>query len=271
VRSARTFSYAATALENLASRAYLTQPYNETAFPGAFFTSTFESSAIDPVSVVRVRDSIYRSTWSRGVDAVSAVLGTGALEGEFVLDPATTSKTDWIVTMPTRNAYVRPGLQPTPPFVPELPDHVCGGVHMFAGSRDQTSRGGDVSFGVPLPGSPMLCWSANVYSFRKSNSSSSGSSDVVASRNTKPFMPTGSDNGWGRLEPTGYLLVPLSTSVFSGSSGTTTQIDPLAISFPVIGLALSTYDNGFLDCGGKVCKGNFGTAVPLRSRRFGAY
>ena len=270
VRSARSFGYAAIALDELATRPFFSLPYNEAAFPGPAFTSTFESSAIDPVSVVKAQDTIYRSTWNRGVDAISAVLAPWSLEGEYVLDSATASKTDWILTMPTRNAYVRPGLEPVTSFMAPVPGSTCQGAYVFAVSRDATSRP-EVFGGVPPPSSPLLCWATSVYSLRKATAGPNTTSDVVGSVNTKLFLTTGSENGWMRLDPAGYALSPLSTTAFSARTGVVEPVQNQPIVIPVIGLALSTYDNGFLDCGGKICKGNFGTAVPLRARRFSAY
>jgi hypothetical protein len=270
VRSARTFGYAAIALDKLAGRPFFSLPYNESAFPGSAFTSTFESGAIDPVSVVKTQDTIYRSTWNRGVDAISAVLTPSSLEGEFVLDPATASKTDWVLTMPTRNAYVRPGLQPVAPFMAQLPDSPCDGAYVLAVSRDATSRP-EIFGGVPPPASPLLCWSTSVYSFRRNAVGAARTTDVLGSVNTKTFLSTGSDNGWARFDMSGRVLTALSTIAFSARTGTAEQVQAESIGIPVVGVALTTFDNGFLDCGGKVCKGNFGTAVPLRARRFSAY
>ena len=218
VRSARTFGYAAIALDKLTTRPFFSLPYNQSAFPGPFFTSTFESSAIDPVSVVKAQDTIYRSTWNRGVDAISAVLAAWSIEGEYVLDSATASKTDWILTMPTRNAYVRSGLQPVSSFMAPVPGSTCQGAYTFAVSRDATSRP-ELFGGVPPPSSPLLCFATNVYSLRKSTTGPNITSDVVGSVNTKVFLTTVSENGWMRFDPAGYALSPLSTTAFSHAPG----------------------------------------------------
>ena len=54
--------------------------------------------------------TLYESTWSTGTaDAVSAVLMHDSVMNEFVLDTATKSGTDWVVTMPTKRYYVTAG------------------------------------------------------------------------------------------------------------------------------------------------------------------
>ncbi len=45
------------------------------------------------------------SVFENGVDAVSAVLMTDAMQNDVVLDPALGARTDWVVTMPTRRFY----------------------------------------------------------------------------------------------------------------------------------------------------------------------
>lgn len=42
----------------------------------------------------------------RAIDAVSAVLMTDAVHGDFVVDPSAGAKTDWVLAMPTRRFYV---------------------------------------------------------------------------------------------------------------------------------------------------------------------
>jgi hypothetical protein len=49
---------------------------------------------------------VLEATWDRGIDAVSAVLMHHVIKNTFVLDTATQSSTDWIVTFPTKHHYV---------------------------------------------------------------------------------------------------------------------------------------------------------------------
>ena len=71
-------------------------------------------SAADPISVVidaspQNNPYAYITTWGPAVDdasmPVSAVLMHDAIYNEFVLDAATKSGTDWVVTMPTKTYY----------------------------------------------------------------------------------------------------------------------------------------------------------------------
>jgi hypothetical protein len=263
VRSARSFSYAATALDALGTRPYFSQPNNSSAFPGPS-ASTFESAAIDPVSVITLGDTTYRSTWSRSIDAVSAVLTANEMEGDYVLDPVTASKTDWVITFPTRNAYVRPGAESRGPFMSQLPANPCDSVYAFSQSRDDTS----FTFEAPLqPRSPLLCWSSTVLSMRKSLAGPTSATEVLGSASSKFYFLVFADNGWIRVKlenGTPASLTPLSTIAFSATTGTASAANVSFIGLPAVGIALTTYNNGFLECGAAMCKGSYGSLVPLR-------
>ena len=264
VRSARAFSYAATALDGVATSPYFSQPVNGIAFPGPG-NSTFESPAVDPVSLVTIDGTTYRSTWSRGIDAVTAVFMTMFLDGEFVMDAPTASKTDWVFTAPTRNAYVRPGMAPSRPFKASLPTQPCDGVLNEGATRDTWGMPFSIQIGPGLVPAPFLCWSTAVYSEGRDAAEAMTTTDVLGSANTKYRIVGHWENGWMRFKLfEAQSMTPLSTSTFSSSTGTTGQANISFRGLPIIGFSLSTYDNGALDCAGATCKGNFGTLVPLR-------
>ncbi len=66
--------------------------------------------------------------YARGIDAVSAVFMSEALFNEYLYDPALGAATDWIVTFPTRHAYVDKALYPgqnTSPFLIDADRHAA--------------------------------------------------------------------------------------------------------------------------------------------------
>jgi hypothetical protein len=267
VRGGRSISYAATALDALATKPYFSQPVNGVAFPDGS-ASTLESDAIAPVSVITIGDATYRSIWTRGVDAVSAVLMMPAVEGEYILDPTTASKTDWVITMPTRNAYVRPGSESHGVFMAQLPGKPCDGVYGRHIGRDTIGATFDSGFGVPTPSAPLLCSSSTVFSLSRAFAGSPlSATDVLGSASTKFYVPAESDNGWGRLEIASWSVSPLSTMSFSATTGQASPVDFNFGGLPIIGFSVSTYENGFLDCAGSLCKGTYGALVPLRPWR----
>lgn len=67
------------------------------------------ANASDPVEAgVDVGGRRLRVTYppERAIDAVSAVLMSDAVYGDFAVDPAAGAKTDWLLSMPTRRFYV---------------------------------------------------------------------------------------------------------------------------------------------------------------------
>ena len=81
------------------------------------------SSASPKTSTVLLEDRVIVSTWNKAgnnaADPVSAVLMHAALTNEFVIDPAITAGTDWVVTFPTKKFYV--GMGTAPPLTISVP------------------------------------------------------------------------------------------------------------------------------------------------------
>ena len=82
-------------------------------------------AGIDTVSYVAVTGNpdipnssgVVRAVWSSPREAVSAVLMRGSIINEFVTDAVTLSKTDWVITFPTKRDYVGVGTgTPNRPF-----------------------------------------------------------------------------------------------------------------------------------------------------------
>ena len=116
VDAGRDFTVNADALANLASRPFyrpIADPYPD-----------FDVTEVDAYSTGIVEGKVYRATWSRGVDAVSSALIASVIENEFVIDAATRSRTDWIVTLPTRRFYGS-GTTVAAPFSPPFSDTAC--------------------------------------------------------------------------------------------------------------------------------------------------
>src|SRR6185295_7537955 len=69
------------------------------------------TQASPPMSTVLGPDGrLYESMWGAGTaDPVSAVLMHDAMSNEYVVDTATRSGTDWVVTMPTKRYYTNIG------------------------------------------------------------------------------------------------------------------------------------------------------------------
>ena len=105
------FGVPAVALDQLASRPYYRPPSDP--YPG------FDAFEIDPRSTIVHEEHVYHSDWSTGRDAVSAVLATASNTTDFVLDPVTGSRTEIVLTLPTRPLHASTP-RTTPPFSARL-------------------------------------------------------------------------------------------------------------------------------------------------------
>ena len=172
-------------------------------------------------------------------NAVSAALMKNAIINEFVLDPATASATDWVITFPTKSFYVTK-LITTAPFQSVLGTKgSCDDIILNTWDREeQTTQPGGPDFS-PSPSTPnvSICWEANVLTFNGKNLFSSSNTLSV---NTL-FI-----NGWARMDfhkTAALALVAKSAvnydlgSATPGSSASTGSFTGL----PVIGFAVQTF------------------------------
>jgi hypothetical protein len=226
------------------------------------------TQASPPMSSVQAPNGkLYESLWSAGsADPVSAVLMHDSLMNEYVLDSATKSGTDWVVTMPTKKYYVKQGTgNATPPFqrnfngnngacddAREVLPFSC--VHRPYGiyDRDERTFAGPLICGVPPP-SPVPvfgCWVANITTFANSN--------VLGSTNVAS-IPTAFQNGWLNLQPALDILGATpnvhklinigATSISGRGQPTTTGNTVTYVGLPVIGFAAVSFTNGTLRVG----------------------
>ncbi|MDQ3267884.1 MAG: hypothetical protein M3P47_04045 [Pseudomonadota bacterium] len=170
-----------------------------------------DMTSAERTSMVISSGSIVSSNWNQGEDDVSALFMHDTIMNEFVMDNATLSGTDWVVTMPTKRykvpvhnpALARDTTQLYSPFTHKLwmgywPSNTCELVSekdMYSFSSYWNREGGNVvSGGVGLipPGSDtLLCWGANVITFNNSS--------VLESPNQEN-IPVNFENGWLRLK-----------------------------------------------------------------------
>jgi hypothetical protein len=270
VASGMDFTINAEALADLSTRSFYRPPGD--AYPD------FNAVEIDPVSVVVANGSLYRSTWNRGVDAVSAVLMRASWIGEYVLDTGTSSRSDAVLTFPTRHFYFA-GPSLIAPFA------TCTTFNTFAGQPSvirwfgRESQGGIYeSFGgvPPLPVMNFRCSAVSVMDFANAaaHTQSFPRSGVLGSDNravAEGQVTTGAavQNGWFSVTPTaGQPLTSLGTSTrMNLANGSVTTGAHAFSGLPVVGFAVRTFVNGTLACSAVSCQGNYGGSFPLKFRR----
>jgi hypothetical protein len=200
-------------------------------------------------SVVTSGNVTYITDWAlsgNSADPVSAVLMHNNVYNEFVLDAATKSGTDWVLTFPTKTFYYT-GTAVTKLFQRNfLATGACDDVVVTHYDREERTVVSQGAFSPPPPTlTDSICWEANVITFNNSN--------VLGSKNIAN-IPTAFQNGWASLNFNG-TTVPATRHVLSGGASTTfdtstgTQgsiTDTTFSGLPTIGFAAQTFVNGTL-------------------------
>jgi hypothetical protein len=212
-------------------------------------------------SVVTTGSSTYVTNWpsnltSNPVDAVSAVLMHDAVYNEFLLDAATQSQTDWVVTFPTKAFYYSGnildsagnvvGVAVTKLFQRNFlgTKGACDDVTITRYDREEKTVASTSTFSPPPPTTgDSICWEANVITFNNTN--------VLGSKNLAN-IPTTFEHGWVRMAfpvttnvPPRHQLVGGISTIFDTQTATTFAVPTTTFNgLPVIGFAASTYLNG---------------------------
>jgi hypothetical protein len=280
VASGEDFTVNADALADLATQSYFRLPADP--YPA------FDAAEVTPVSVVNADGQVYRSQWTRGVDAVSAVFMRAGFQAEYVLDPGTRSLTDIVLTSPTRRYYVTVGVV-TAPFAgaagwsqarcsnPAAGANALFGERLVAliANREEAASLFDGDSGMALqPFLPYaLCAASTTFSVNNgaSHMVAGTSSMVLGSINmSSPLRAVSAlQNGWTEIAPLQPgSLASLSTSTrINVSTGATVSGSHRFIGLPMTGMFVRVFQNGTLACSAGACQGNYGGGFPLRYRR----
>jgi hypothetical protein len=255
------YSYDATALANFSAVSLWSRPGS---------ASPTLADVNPKVSVVFSDTDAQQATWdvAKGAspaDPVSAVLMTDQLINWFVLDPATNSLTDWVVTMPTKPFYVSVGESTSgsarPPFESNFtkggaPDYFgqisCPTTPTAPFITDREGRNlGDGTFFCtsPPPGAEpvTLSWTSNVVTFNNGNLLNAFSSANLTS---------GFANGWARMSPYPYSTGSVHRLTSTDSSPRTYY------GLPMIGFMANDYVNRTLLVGGQPVLSNYAATSP---------
>jgi len=216
------------------------------------------------------------STWdptkgARPADPVSAVLMQNQILNYFVLDQATQSGTDWIVTMPTKPYYVPVvNLEVSTALPPFESAFKTGGAPDYFGTAPLTSYASNpgntqiynregvyfvatVNIGLPVP-LVLLRWTANVVTFNNSDVFAATSSVTLGVYSAGYYSP----DGWARLEPYQYTNSPVHQLV-------STDTPPVTyFGLPMIGFMGNNYVNGTIPGPSGPVLSNYSATSPHR-------
>lgn len=259
--------------------------YNATALASVFAGANYFPAEIPqpdfvdatPLSTIVSGNVSYTSLFSgarAGVDAVSSTLMNAQVINEYVLDTSTASQTDWVMTFPTKAAYVTTSGASSPFSSKFTSSGACEDISFQFFDREERSvtPGGD-DFSPRPPSAPgaALCWESTVLSIR----------------NGQAHMPTGSTSGvLGSVNSNQVTVLPTfqngwATMTFTGTNATGTGIravDSLNIDLsnitgdstpatffglPVVGFMVRTFNNGTLGN----FQANYGSAFSHKYRQ----
>ncbi|MET1080905.1 MAG: hypothetical protein ABWY06_23070 [Pseudomonas sp.] len=180
-------------------------------------------AATPKVSQVLDKGRAITSTWSKGEDAVSALLMRASLRNDFVLEPTTNSGTDWVVGMPTKHYYVNTDNPAAPSFSApfgkaSFTADIC--EYYDPESALQWNREGNsyipIHFGARQPWESALCGETSVLTFENSNVL--GSTQSVNQDAYYDWQGNGFVNGWMEIafDQDAQRLVSLEGHVYQG-------------------------------------------------------
>jgi hypothetical protein len=234
----------------------------------------------DAVSVVVANNQIYTSSWTAtgvagGVKAVSATMMHSSVINEYVLDTATKSNTDWVMTFPTKWYFYDVFAAGTPetPFSAVLgANGACETIAVTYFNREEAGQlASGVDFSPLPPGTPgsSLCWESTVMSIRNAaaHMPTGTTSGVLGSFNAVPVNVNSTfQNGWARIDFTGANAIGTGLA----SDATSITINALTIAgaagaqtfqgLPVVGFMVRTFNNGTLTSGTTSVLSNYGSA-----------
>ena len=255
------FTVAADALADLSTAPFHRAP--DSSYPD------FDAAEIAKHSSF-VRDGwFHRSSWATGLHAVEAALMQGIVANEVVLDAATRSGTDWIVTLPTKRFHAASSNM--------APFGFRNDERSVPLRLDFTPRDGrTIHFNIDFP--PMqpfvnnadlrLRWDSTVLSFRRAGvaAGAAGISSVLGSRNAWIVdLPTSAENGSAQVGWSGSLS--MTGNRMRASDGLVAPENAHLFGLPVVGFMVRSFRNDAVPCNGGSCQGNYGGAFPHRYER----
>lgn len=219
-----------------------------------------------------VTDPLLTDVHATGVDAVSAVLDRVSVMNTYVLDTATNSSTDWVVTFPTKRHYVVPAAAAaavnTGPFSEWSEFGATGSCGLFTVTpydrEEQTEGTVTTEVSPPQPGAApdQLCWEANVLNFHPDDAILAVADTVLGSTNARG-VPVPYEHGWARLS----FPLGVAASNDGGYTPITSAGGTVYNGLPVVGFMVKDYLNPNVTIGGVPSASSYGDNFNHRYER----
>lgn len=225
--------------------------------------------------------TIYRSDWATtsgalaGARAVASVYMHTDVMNEFVLDTATQSTTDWVITQPVKRFFVDSTTARQPYTNVLTTSGACETINFTFFNREErgaAASGVDFSPAPPAGAANSLCWESTVMSIRNgaAHMPAATASSVLGSLNlTNVNVTAGLQNGWGfvtfvgagaSVQGMGSVASSerISTTGALGAFSAVTVSAQTYFGLPTTGFMVRSFRNGNLACGTATCQGNYG-------------
>jgi hypothetical protein len=219
------------------------------------------SSAFPAAGATNGLGQIVTAVFPSGQLAVTAALQKTLVVNEFVLDKATLSGTDWVITFPTKAELVTESSVALPFQNVLSKTGSCDDTVVTTYNREEgkVTPGGPDFSPSPTPTGFALCWESNIITFKNDIGGGSGVFNVLGSGNNYT-LSTKFINGWGNL-----TFRPAAINVgtfpvgFDPTAGLTFVNSTTFSGLPTIGFAAQTFVNGTLtDSGGHLIQSSYG-------------
>ena len=186
-----------------------------------FITGT--PAVVGPPAVAAVPAGVVSAGWLTPREAVTSIFMRDTIINEFVTDAATVSKTDWVITMPTkRDNLPISGAAPfrpfTNPFASATATGACDAYSLGIYNREEGTTSSAPGTILPSPRPPVaivqganLCWEANVVEF--------GSAGLLASTNNFRLLPPADAFASSGATSTGAAFATVGRRVLQGPNG----------------------------------------------------
>jgi hypothetical protein len=205
--------------------------------------------------------------FAQNVDAVSALFMVNHVYNEFVLDATTASRTDWVLTMPTKRYYFTSGAV-NYLFQRNFTTNSCDDVGLTLYDREEYTKTTPQGFSPPPPPGKVagLCYEANVLTFN--NPSLLGSVNTLTATTTFP-------NGWGDLvipavskfDGAFAHFLPANAITTISLTGVSTTAAGSFVGLPIIGFQAQSFTNGALNNNGTLVQANYAAGFNHRFTR----
>lgn len=266
------FTLKAEALADLAQAPYFRLPSDP--YPN------LDVAEIAPVSVVSYGGSTWLSVWPAGSAAVDAALMRSSFDAEFVLDTGTRSRSDLVLSFPTRHLGLEVPIARPPFSGPPAWSGSCAGISPEYVTVTAYTRGGLETVangrGGFVPIAPLaVCASSNsipVGADSRTTTPSLLRSGTAGLSEREVRLPTTFTSGWVRITPVvfgnreGIRSLPSSIRILDATGEARTGPHNYR-GLPMIGFTVRSFENGTLSCGSGLCQGNYGGAFTATYRR----